>query len=90
VPHPPRGYWARRAAGAKMLVSPLPAGGPGDPISWVKGIAVMERLPPLELPPEPTLIDLGRFTSLALHSQYLWRPRTCSCASSWRRTWSAR
>lgn len=52
VPHPPRGYWARKAAGEKMPVPPLPAAGPGDPQSWEKGVAVMERLPPLELPPE--------------------------------------
>lgn len=50
VPHPPRGYWARRAAGEKMPVPPLPPAGPGDPLSWEKGVAVMERLPPLELP----------------------------------------
>jgi hypothetical protein len=53
VPHPPRGYWARRAAGEKLPVPPLPPAGPGDPLSWEKGVAVMERLPPLELPPEP-------------------------------------
>ena len=53
VPHPPRGYWARRAVGEKMPVPPLPPAGPGDPLSWEKGVAVMERLPPLELPPEP-------------------------------------
>jgi hypothetical protein len=51
VPHPPRGYWARKAAGEKMPVPPLPPAGPGDPLSWEKGVAVMERLPPLELPP---------------------------------------
>ena len=53
VPHPPRGYWARRAVGEKMPVPPLPPAGPGDPLSWEKGVAVMERLPPLELSPEP-------------------------------------
>ena len=53
VPHPPRGYWARRAVGEKMPVPPLPPAGPGDPLSWEKGVAVMERLPLLELPPEP-------------------------------------
>src|SRR5688572_13327388 len=52
VPHPPRGYWARRAAGEKMAVPPLPPAGPGDPLSWEKGVAVMERLPPLVLPRE--------------------------------------
>src|ERR1043166_4821024 len=51
VPHPPRGYWARKAAGEKMSVPPLPPAGPGDPLSWEKGVAVMERLPRLELPP---------------------------------------
>jgi hypothetical protein len=39
VPHPPRGYWARKAAGEKMQVPPLPPGGPGDPLSWEKGVA---------------------------------------------------
>lgn len=51
VPHPPRGYWARKAVGEKMPVPPLPPAGPGDPLSWEKGVAVLERLPPLELPP---------------------------------------
>jgi hypothetical protein len=50
VPHPPRGYWARRAVGETMPVPSLPPAGPGDPLSWEKGVAVMERLPPLELP----------------------------------------
>ena len=50
VPHPPRGYWARKASGEKMPVPPLPPAGPGDPVSWEKGVALLERLPPLELP----------------------------------------
>jgi hypothetical protein len=54
VPHPPRGYWARKAAGEKMPVPPLPSAGPGDPQSWEKGVAVMERLPPLEVPAPET------------------------------------
>lgn len=54
VPHPPRGYWARKAAGETMPIPPLPTAGPGDPISWEKGVAILERLPPLELPsPQP-------------------------------------
>ena len=53
VPHPPRGYWARKAAGEKMPVPPLPPAGPGDPVEWVKGVAVMERTPPLAPPPTP-------------------------------------
>jgi hypothetical protein len=53
VPHPPRGYWARKAAGEKMPVPPLPPAGPGDPLSWEKGVALMERLAPLVLPREP-------------------------------------
>ena len=44
---------ARRAVGEKMRIPPLPPAGPGDPLSWEKGVAIMERLPPLELPPEP-------------------------------------
>ena len=51
VPHPPRGYWARKTAGEKIPIPPLPPAGPGDPLSWVKGVAVLERLPPIELPP---------------------------------------
>ncbi len=51
VPHPPRGYWARKTAGEKMPIPPLPPAGLGDPLSWQKGAAVLERLPPLELPP---------------------------------------
>lgn len=55
VPHPPRGYWARKAAGEKMPIPPLPPAGPGDPLAWEKGVAILERLPPLELPPpEPS------------------------------------
>ncbi len=53
VPHPPRGYWARRAAGEEIPVPSLPPAGPGDPLSWEKGVAVLERLPPLELPAQP-------------------------------------
>src|SRR5262245_60334064 len=51
VPPPPRGYWARTPVGETMPVPPLPPAGPGDPLSWEKGVAVLERLPPLELPP---------------------------------------
>lgn len=50
VPHPPRGYWARRAVGEQMPIPPLPPAGPGDPLSWEKGVAVLERLPPLAVP----------------------------------------
>lgn len=50
VPHPSRGYWARRAVGEQMPIPSLPPAGPGDPLSWEKGVAVLERLPPLALP----------------------------------------
>jgi hypothetical protein len=53
VPHPARGYWARKAAGEKMPIPPLPPAAPGDPLSWDKGVAVLEGLPPLEMPPQP-------------------------------------
>jgi hypothetical protein len=53
VPHPPRGYWARRAVGEQVPIPPLPPAGPGDPLSWEKGVAVLERLPPLAVP-QPT------------------------------------
>jgi hypothetical protein len=36
-----------------MPVPPLPPAGPGDPVEWVKGVAVMERTPPLAPPPTP-------------------------------------
>src|SRR6187549_20249 len=47
VPHPPRGYWARKVVGEKIPVPPLPPAAPGDPVEWVKGVALLERLPPL-------------------------------------------
>jgi hypothetical protein len=50
VPHPPRGYWARKAVGEKIPIPPLPPAGPGDPVEWEKGVGVPERLPALELP----------------------------------------
>ena len=43
VPHPPRGYWARRSAGEKLEVPTLPPANPGDPVEWVRGEALPER-----------------------------------------------
>jgi hypothetical protein len=51
VPHPPRGYWARKAVGERIAIPPLPPAGLGDPLSWEKGVAILERLPPLAVPP---------------------------------------
>ena len=59
VPHPPRGYWARKAAGEKIAIPPLPPASPGDPVEWVRGLAVAERLPPLESP-APSKSKAGR------------------------------
>src|SRR6476659_1321995 len=59
VPHPPRGYWARRAVGEQVPIPPLPPAGPGDPLSWEKGVAVLERLPPLAMP-QPTSKGAGK------------------------------
>jgi hypothetical protein len=59
VPHPPRGYWARRAVGEQVPIPPLPPAGPGDPLSWEKGVAVLERLPPLALP-QPVSKGVGK------------------------------
>lgn len=68
VPHPPRGYWARLAAGEKIVVPALPPAGPGDPLSWEKGVAVLERLPPLVLPRSSRAgADGGRPQRLSRH-----------------------
>jgi hypothetical protein len=47
VPYPPRGYWARKAAGKKVIQSPLPAVRPGTP----KQVMITPSLP-AELPPQ--------------------------------------
>jgi hypothetical protein len=54
VPHPPRGYWARKAVGETIQIPALPPATPGDPIAWVKGVAISERLPPVDLPAPST------------------------------------
>jgi hypothetical protein len=75
VPHPPRGYWARKAAGEKISVPPLPPAAPGDPVEWVKGVAVLERLPPLDPSPVPTS------NSKAVRAQ---RPAHHGLVTAWR------
>ena len=68
VPHPPRGYWARRTVGVKIPIPPLPPAGPGDPLSWEKGVAVLERLPTLE--PQPSVTSktkIGQRRRLSQH-----------------------
>lgn len=54
VPHPPRGYWARRAAGEKIRIPPLPAAEPGDAIEWSRDEGPAARVPFMEFtPPVP-------------------------------------
>ena len=43
VPHPKRGYWAKRAAGQAPASPPLPPPGPATPQKWSKGSAVVRR-----------------------------------------------
>jgi hypothetical protein len=43
VPKPPRGYWARLAAGEAMERPDLPAALPGDETEWVREPAWMQR-----------------------------------------------
>lgn len=43
VPHPPRGYWARKSAGQQLEQPSLPPAKPGDPVEWVRGVGVPER-----------------------------------------------
>src|SRR6188768_48497 len=40
VPHPPRGYWAKLAAGLTPHVPPLPANRPGEVLAWERGDSV--------------------------------------------------
>lgn len=53
VPRPPRGYWAKLAAGCAPDPPPLPAGRPGFPRSWSKSTAGRQpyRPPPRRRPP---------------------------------------
>ncbi|HVY31029.1 MAG TPA: hypothetical protein VHB79_30950 [Polyangiaceae bacterium] len=37
IPRPSRGYWAQRAAGAKVEVPELPEPDPGDDVEWIRG-----------------------------------------------------
>jgi hypothetical protein len=53
VPHPPRGYWARKAAGETLAVPDLPPAKPGDPVEWVRGQAVPEHASFAEYSPPP-------------------------------------
>lgn len=51
VPCPPRGYWAKKSAGRKPRIPPLPAPEPGDELGWVRGWGQAPREPY----PEPSL-----------------------------------
>src|ERR1043166_9305266 len=65
VPHPPRGYWARKAVGEKIPVPALPAAAPGDPLGWEKGVAVLERLPPVA--PSSAMSSISKDTHRPAH-----------------------
>ena len=54
VPHPPRGHWARKAAGEEMAVPPLPPASPGDTIEWVRGTGVPKRASFADYSPPPS------------------------------------
>jgi hypothetical protein len=45
IPCPPRGYWAKVAAGQKPGVARLPSAHPGLPATWTKGDTVAGPLP---------------------------------------------
>jgi hypothetical protein len=51
VPYPPRGYWARKAAGKKVAQTPLPAMRPGTP-AQVTITPSVSTPPPAQMPPE--------------------------------------
>lgn len=67
VPHPPRGYWARKAAGEKIAIPPLPPAAAGDPTEWVKGEAVLARQPAVESPPAASPLKAGRASQPSHH-----------------------
>jgi ATP-dependent Zn protease len=45
VPCPPRGYWARKSAGLRSKVPPLPNPEPGDELAWIPGGGDVPRQP---------------------------------------------
>lgn len=51
VPCPPRGYWAKKAAGLNLKVPPLPEPEPGDELGWARG---SEQIPRQPYPPPST------------------------------------
>lgn len=51
VPRPPRGYWAKLAAGKKVKQPPLPPPQPGTPLEWSKGQEYSNFHRPLPKPP---------------------------------------
>lgn len=51
VPCPPRGYWAKKAAGLKLKIPPLQEPEPGDELGWARG---SERVPRQPYPPPST------------------------------------
>lgn len=56
VPHPPRGHWAKRAAGQSTTQPPLPAAVPGDLLEWRRDGRSERRCPcptPTRLPAQP-------------------------------------
>lgn len=53
VPHPHRGYWAKRAAGKNPHRPPLPEALPGDEFQWVRPGDPVEDVAPELSAPEP-------------------------------------
>lgn len=67
VPHPPRGYWARRAAGEKLDIPPLAPAKPGDAVEWVRGQAVSERASFANYSPPPPKKAAARVKARSSH-----------------------
>jgi hypothetical protein len=54
VPQPIHSEANPLVAGERISIPPLPPATPGDPVEWVKGVAVFERVLPLAPPAAAT------------------------------------
>src|SRR5438105_1140110 len=54
VPHPERGYWAKRAVGIKLSQPPLPDAEPGAELEWLRDGRAPKRQPLSGLSSSPT------------------------------------